>query len=96
MNNSQATQFIKTLTADIQSKLSRKRSNAVLPLRDADFDAAAAINQFQPTGKFDKNDQDKACKQAFDVVIQYIIKVICMTFSLNSLALLKTSKKQIF
>ena len=75
MNNAQAAQFVKTLTADIQAKLSRKRKNATLPLNDADFDAAAAINQRQPTGRFDKNDQDKVCKQAFDTVIQYVIKV---------------------
>ena len=74
MNPQQVSQFVKTVTSDIQAKISRKRTKAPMPLASDRYDAAAAINQ-KMVGSPSRDKQDKTCKMAFDNMIQYIIKV---------------------
>ena len=75
MNQNEAQNFIKTVTVAIQAKIHRKRSHALSPLVNADFDSAAAINQKKIICGEPLDTQDKVVKTAFADFILYVIKV---------------------
>jgi len=77
MNQKEANSFVKAISAEFQAKTIRKRALAPKPLKHSGFDAAAAINQPQLVASDALTHQDKRCKQAFDDIMQYIIKVNC-------------------
>ena len=75
MNQNEVKTFVQNVTVDLQAKLNRKRTLAIKPLRNENFDAAAAINQPQLVVLDALSGQDAKCKLAFDNIMQYIIKV---------------------
>ena len=75
MNQNEVKTFVKNVTVDLQARLNRKRTMATKPIRNGNFDAAAAINQPQLVAFDALSYQDAKCKLAFDNIMQYIIKV---------------------
>ena len=75
MNQSEAINFIKTITVAVQAKVNRKRKNALSPLVNDAFDSSAAINQKKIIYGEPLDTQDKVVKTAFADFILYVIKV---------------------
>ena len=65
MNQSEASNFIKTITVAIQAKVNRKRKHALSPLVNDAFDSSAAINQKKIICGDPLDTQDKVVKTAF-------------------------------
>ena len=75
MDQTEAENFIRRAIPSVFAEFDRKRSSAILPLKNEDFDAAATINQDYVQTYLNDFNQTDEIQKAFSVVIQTCTKV---------------------
>jgi len=76
MNQTDAENFIQRAIPSVFAEIDRKRSSAILPLKNDMFDAAATINQDYVQTYLNDFNQTDEIQKAFAVVIHTCTKVI--------------------